>query len=201
MTEKADSEGGKNCEAFDAEAWVTDFEEAGGRCYIDQKSDHVITMIQVMGYSEGDNLRAKALHDKLLNGDEMEDRLAAVDAVVKARAAYRYDKKWPDQPDLSMMAAALFQRLGGSFSISSEGKRYMCQPLPGMYDRLSQVPQLPSAVHRHRFESEAEWLGAMKLLSYCIEHASDTDRDLMFDVLAPIALDPRKSFDFREHLQ
>ena len=201
MDERANSEDNFGCEGFDAETWVTDFEEVGGKCYIDRKTGSVLIMVQTIGYAEKDRLRAKELEEGLLDGVEDEKRLAAIEKVVKRRSSQRYDNHWPDQPDASIMVAMLYQRLGGNFSISGDGRRLIGSPLAGFYDRLSQIPQLPGSAHRHRFESEAEWSGAMKLLGYCIEHSSKADRDLVFDVFAPIAIDDRTPFDFRERLQ
>lgn len=201
MTDAIDSALYREGEPFDADAWLTDFQEVGGRCCIDPATDKMTIHLIVMGYPEASRQKARELHDALFDANDHLQRLEAVEAALKVRSARRYEQTWPDMPEVASFVAMCFIRLGGNFAISSEGRRYMGQPEGALHDRLSSVPQMPKAVHRHRFQSEREWTGALKLLSYALEHLSDGDRELVFGSFASVALNPRKSFDFREHLR
>lgn len=201
MTDTPDSAIYSEGEPFNAEGWLTDFEQSGGRCYLDPATEEMTIHIIVMGHSEAQRQRARELYGALLNASDSGKRIAAVEAALKVRCAPQYEEKWPDIPEVASFLALCYRRLGGFFTVTSNGHRMMGQPESSLYDRLSMVPQLPKAVHRDRFQSEAEWAGAMKLLSYSLAHLSDADRELVFGAFAPIAIDARKQFDFREQLQ
>ena len=110
-------------------------------------------------------------------------------------------KAWPDSPEIAIMTAGLFQKLGGNFSISSNGNRYAGRPMPYLFaDQGEGLPQLPVRSVSGLFHSEDEWQGAIKLLDYILHELSQNDRDLIYFTFAPVALDERKPFDFRELL-
>ena len=95
----------------------------------------------------------------------------------------------PPNPTGAMLIAMVYVRLGGSFSIGSNGKRYMGQPF---FNGSDELPQLPKASPSERFHNPDEWQGAMKLLSGLMGRMDRDDREAIFYALATIAVDERK---------
>jgi hypothetical protein len=98
-------------------------------------------------------------------------------------------QRLPCDPTTAFALAMLYQRLGGSLTITSSGRRGYCQPLP---DVLNELPQLPDAAPDERFHSAEEWSGAIKLVRGLLKRLDDADSDLVFGALATEAIDPRK---------
>jgi hypothetical protein len=105
----------------------------------------------------------------------------------------------PDHPDLARFVATLFQRLGGTLEIDENGRRLAHRPERRRL-RRDGLPQLPDAKPWERFGSLEEWEGAMKLCEYWLNRLSAPDKEYVFTLLAPLALDPDDRFDFREKL-
>jgi hypothetical protein len=105
----------------------------------------------------------------------------------------------PDHPDLALFVATLFQRLGGELEIDRNGRRHLCRP-PEDRLRREGLPQLPDARPWESFQSLGEWEGAMKLSEYWLSRLSAADKEYVFTLLAPMPVDPRDGFDFRENL-
>ena len=99
----------------------------------------------------------------------------------------------PPDPNVGMMLALLYRRLGGSFSIASNGSRYFGRPEP-CYFRLQgqDLPQLAGAKPHERFLCPEEWAGAIKLVEALLQRLHSADSDMIFDLLATVALDERK---------
>jgi hypothetical protein len=110
-------------------------------------------------------------------------------------------QRWTDSPEIALITAILYQKLGGDFSISSKGKRYAGRPMPYLFEELGKsLPQLPVDHVSGQFHSESEWHSAIKLPDCMLHKLSPNDRDLIYSVSAPVAFDDRKPFDFSEHL-
>ena len=105
----------------------------------------------------------------------------------------------PDQPDLALFVATVFQRLGGSFEIDKYAGRHARRPA-WLDLREQSLPQLAQATRAERFHSPEEWHGAMKLLEYWLDRLSDADRERVFTALGTIDISGSESFDFRELL-
>lgn len=103
------------------------------------------------------------------------------------------DNTLPENQSTAFFLALVFKRLGGSFTIGSNGQRYCGRPLGAFYRLKGEAfPQLPDAKPHERFHSEAEWQGALKLVDTLISRLAESDKQFIFDVLAPIAVDERK---------
>src|SRR5262249_40374552 len=105
----------------------------------------------------------------------------------------------PDQPDLARFIATLFQRLGGMLEIDRSGRRHARRP-DEMQLRREGLPQLAEAGPDERFHSRAGGGGAVKLAEYWLNRLSAADREYVFTLLAPTAVDPLDRFDFRKHV-
>lgn len=105
----------------------------------------------------------------------------------------------PDQPDLALFVATVFQRLGGRFEIDEQGRRHTMRP-SWLSLREQPLPQLAQAMPDERFHSPEEWHGAMKLLEYWLERLSEADRERVFTALATVDISRTEGFDFRELL-
>ena len=105
----------------------------------------------------------------------------------------------PDAPEAAFLVASLFQKLGGSFQISSNGTRYAGAPTATRF-MAGGMPVLPYSRPHERFLNDDEWLGAIKVLDYAIRRLSPADKDFVFDIFALSALDSRGGFDFREQM-
>ena len=75
------------------------------------------------------------------------------------------------------------------------GGRMSKAVLPAGFD-----PQLAEARPHEQFRSPEEWEGAMKLAEYWLNRLGAPDKEYVFTLLAPLALDRRQGFDFRERL-
>lgn len=107
----------------------------------------------------------------------------------------------PENPGAALLVGMLYIKLGGSFMISG-GQRYTGQLEPAAYRfKEKEYPQLPYAKPHEQFYTVEQWRGASRMLAYLVRRLDPADKDLLFDLFAPIAVDPRSSFDFREHLK
>ena len=106
----------------------------------------------------------------------------------------------PECPELALFVGNLYQMLGCKLTIQ-EGHRYAWRPEPA-YFRMqgASLPQLPGAEPQERFHSADEWRGAVKLTDYWLSRLSPADKNLIFTLLAPVAVRAPGEFDFREHL-
>ena len=107
----------------------------------------------------------------------------------------------PDSPDLALFLAGMVQRLGGFLSIDGGGRRSVGWPESPSLDCADGIPQMPNARPWQQFHSDEEWRGAMKLADYWLRRLSERDKELVFTLAAPICMDDRKPFDFRDHMQ
>src|SRR4051794_2784918 len=87
----------------------------------------------------------------------------------------------PPDPQIAMMLACLYQRLGGDFSISSNGRRGYYKPLPNGFD---EIPQLSGMAPDELFRDEKEWAGAMKVIRALLKRLDDQDADFVFGLFA-----------------
>jgi hypothetical protein len=95
--------------------------------------------------------------------------------------------EFPSCPEAALIIAGAFQRMGGWFSVCSNGKRGIGQPL-----YLEHCPQLADAKPHELMHSDDEMRGALKILLALFERFPKEDRDYVFAALAPIAVDERK---------
>lgn len=98
-------------------------------------------------------------------------------------------KELPSNPLMAITLAMTFCKLGGSFSVSSDGKRYIGSPM-GCFSET--IPQLPETLPHEQFQSQDEWNGGLKLLNLMLHRIGKSDRDYVFDLVASIAVDERK---------
>lgn len=98
-------------------------------------------------------------------------------------------EEMPSVPSAAFLLGCVFKRLGGFFSIDSEGSRGMGRPC---YRAGDELPQLPDADPCERFHSREEWAGAIKLVEGLIWRLSKEDRDFIFAALAHEVVDDRK---------
>lgn len=108
--------------------------------------------------------------------------------------------EFPESCAVGMLCGCLYLQLGGSFTVSSRGQRYVGRPASAEF-LAAGMPQLPDAEPHEQFHSDAEWSGALKLLDYLIARLAPADKELVFGAFAPIAVDERQPLDFREHLR
>lgn len=98
----------------------------------------------------------------------------------------------PPASNTSCMLAMLYKRLGGSFSIGTNGVRYFGHPEPCLFRMLDQpLPQLAGTKPHEQFHNESEWRGALKLVEALLQRLDDHDSDLVFDLFATISVDDR----------
>ena len=105
----------------------------------------------------------------------------------------------PENPGAAMLVGMLYLKLGGSFVIS-QGQRYTGQSELAAYEE-DEYPQLPHAKPHEQFLTAEQWRGATRMLAYLISRLHPADTDLLFDLFAPVSIDPRGSFDFRDQLR
>lgn len=107
---------------------------------------------------------------------------------------------FPENPGAAIVIGMLFQKLGGTLTIGSDGRRFLGQIEPCAYRALGdELPQLPGAEPWEKFLSVEQWRGATRMLMYLVKRMDSADKDFLFEVLAPCGLND--SFDFREHMQ
>jgi hypothetical protein len=100
---------------------------------------------------------------------------------------------FPDNPHTAFFLATVFRRLGGSFSIGSNGTRYFGRPEPVLFRMRGEgLPQMPDPAPHEKFHTAEEWRGAIKLVEVLLRRLSDADTDLIFDQFAAAAVDERK---------
>lgn len=98
----------------------------------------------------------------------------------------------PSNPLMAVTLAMAFKTLGGDFSISSRGVRYMGRAMPYMYGKGGEpLPQLPSAAPHETFHSSDEWNGAMKVLDILLRGCPQEDMDVVYGIFAQTAVDER----------
>ncbi len=110
-------------------------------------------------------------------------------------------QRLPDCPEVAFFIASVFVRLGGEMVTDSQGRRYSSRPVSLDECHPDGRPQLPEALPHERFHSDEEWNGAIKLADYWLNRLSDRDKEFVFTLCAPVRIDPRKPFDFRDRLQ
>lgn len=94
---------------------------------------------------------------------------------------------FPKCPQSALILGITFQRLGGWFSISSDGSRGMGQPL-----HLENCPQLVDAKPHEQLRTDEEMRGALKIIEALFRRCPKSDRDYVFSALALTAVDERK---------
>lgn len=95
-----------------------------------------------------------------------------------------------DAPAVSLSWALIFQQLGGSLGIGSDGRRHTTMPEPALFrSRGEELPSVPDPEPHERFLNGDEWRGAIKLMAALIRRTSDADKDLIFGLLAPVVVD------------
>ncbi len=106
-------------------------------------------------------------------------------------------------PDLntSFAFALIYKRLGGMFSISSDGRRYMGKPEPFVFHMNAKeqggtendhLPQLAGAKPHERFHNADEWRGAIKLVEMLLVRIDRADTEMVFGLLAYDSIDESK---------
>lgn len=107
----------------------------------------------------------------------------------------------PADPNTSFTFALLYRRLGGSFSIGSNGNRYFGRPEPILFRMNAEeageaendhLPQLAGAKPHERFHNADEWSGAIKLIEALLNRIDDADTEMVFGLLAYHCVDERK---------
>lgn len=93
----------------------------------------------------------------------------------------------PSMPAAALLLGQVFRSLGGWLCIDSEGGRRFGTPL--YFDEG--FPQLPDAQPFEQFRTGDEHRGAMKVLEGIMRRLCQEDRELLFDALADVAVDPR----------
>lgn len=96
----------------------------------------------------------------------------------------------PSNAGMALSLGLIFKRLGGSFSIASTGKRYVGRPF--VCEHEDAIPQLPAVAPHERFLTLDQYEGGMRLLETLIHRLAKEDKDTLFDLFAPIAVDERK---------
>lgn len=106
----------------------------------------------------------------------------------------------PDCPELAIFVGQMYQMLGCRLTIQ-DGGRYAWRPEPAYFRMQGQgVPDLPGAEPWEQFLNPNEWRGAVKLVDYWLSRLSCADKEMIFTLLAPVAMRSPGDFDFREHL-
>lgn len=94
-----------------------------------------------------------------------------------------------------------FIKLGGDFSISQDGKRYVGQPEACLFTLQGRpLPQFDDAAPWEQFLNADQWNGALRLLQYVIHRLDPADKEFVFATFAPVAIHPNSNFDFRDRL-
>lgn len=99
------------------------------------------------------------------------------------------EQTFPSCPDAALLLGVALIRLGGSFSIGSNGTRYVSRPV---YSDDEELPQLPNAKPHETFHNAEQWEGAAKVLQGLIHRLNKDDKTYLFEMLAESAYDPRK---------
>lgn len=99
-------------------------------------------------------------------------------------------RELPSNGAMALTLAMIFKRLGGDFSIASNGKRFMGRPFRCEHEGA--IPQLPDVEPHEQFLTLDQYEGGMRLLETLIYRLSEEDKDTIFDLLAAIAVDDRK---------
>jgi hypothetical protein len=102
----------------------------------------------------------------------------------------RSDSILPRDPEAAFVLGLLFQRLGGSFAIASNGKRYIGRMFEPVHE--SAIPQLPGAEPHQRLLNTEQWEGAMRVIESGLSSLHPDDRTFLFDVFASVAVDDRQ---------
>lgn len=96
-------------------------------------------------------------------------------------------------PAVSLAWALVFQQMGGSLGIDTQGNRYTSLPEPCLFRmRGQELPSLPDPEPHERFLNSDEWRGAIKLMAGLLRRVSEADQDLVFSLLARVSVDERK---------
>ena len=107
-------------------------------------------------------------------------------------------QRFPDNPDLALIVAMAYQKLGAQFVMGHNQVRSVSIP---MCTRLTGgIPQMGGAQTHEKFYDDSEYRGAMKLLGYFFSRLSDADAEFVWTLFAPVRLLPDGDFDFRDHL-
>lgn len=102
-------------------------------------------------------------------------------------------------PELALFVATLYTRLGGRLVIDPDGSRHTIRP--ARHDIWQDgIPQMEKAAPEERFQSPAEWEGAIRLAEYWLHRLGEADREYVFAALSETDPDEDASFDFRERL-
>lgn len=104
-----------------------------------------------------------------------------------------------DAPELALFVATLYTRLGGRLVIDPDGTRHTVRP--ARHDIWQDgIPQLENAGEDERFQSPAEWEGAVRLAEYWLHRLGPADREYVFAALAEAESADESEFDFRQQL-
>jgi hypothetical protein len=104
-----------------------------------------------------------------------------------------------DAPELALFVASLYTRLGGRLAIDPDGSRHTIRP--ARHDIWQDgIPQMENASEEERFQSPAEWEGAIRLAEYWLHRLGPSDRDYVFAAMAEADAGEEAGFDFREQL-
>jgi len=104
-----------------------------------------------------------------------------------------------DAPELALFVASLYTRLGGRLLIDADGTRHSLRP--ARHDIWQDgIPQMENAAEEERFQSPAEWEGAIRLAEYWLHRLGRADRDYVFAALGETDAAEESEFDFREQL-
>ena len=107
----------------------------------------------------------------------------------------------PENPTFAILTGLLFKQLGGILARDVSGRmRWLPEPVVFRMNG-EELPQMPEPEAHERFHNADEWRGALKLADYLLVHLDDADKELVFEMLAPLSIDPEKPFDFREYIR
>lgn len=101
----------------------------------------------------------------------------------------KQSRDFPSNGGMAIALALTFKRLGGNFSIASNGNRYIGRPF--RCESVDSIPQMPDAASHEQFLTLDQYEGGMRLLETLIHRLAKADIDTIFDLLAPIAVDQR----------
>lgn len=107
---------------------------------------------------------------------------------MQALAALGVRGHLPAAPDAAFLLGTAFVRLGGMFTVASDGRRYMGRPCHFPHG----IPQLPETLPHQRLQNDDEYEGAIKLVEGLIRIMDPADRDLLFGIYGNVAVDERK---------
>lgn len=96
-------------------------------------------------------------------------------------------------PSVSFAWALIFQQLGGSFGIDTEGRRYTRLPEPAFFrSRGEELPSVPDPLPHERFLNGDEYRGALKLMAGLLRRVSEADNELIYAMFAAASVDERR---------